>query len=325
MNLPLRASTPAFLMNPPQHLSTEVPNNLWMEEMSPAERVVDRERAFDEFSALLRFVSRYADVYLLPSTSGLQDQVYVANLGIVLPHRVDPTLVVANFRSEPRRGETAAGLRYFEQMSGFEVHVAPEFFEGEADLKHVVDNVYIGAHGMRTSQPALDWFERTFDMKVLPFEMTDPYLYHLDCCVLPLGPRDVAVCTAKASREFLRQLERHVTVHDVDLAAGYGGVCNSVMLGHYVLCASNLWDTPKDDKYYQIERAKVEYLNGLCAKLGREPAYFDLLEFTKSGAMLSCMMMHLNRRNFDQEVTTITATRGPYRMPDADGAAALLA
>jgi N-dimethylarginine dimethylaminohydrolase len=324
MNHPLDASTPAFLMNPPRHVSTDVPNNVWMEEMSAAERNIDRDRAYGQFGALLRFVSRYADVHLLPTTAGLQDQVYVANLGIALPHTGDPTLVLANFCSEPRRGETAAGLRFFEQMSGFNLHVAPAFFEGEADLKHIAGNVYIGARGIRTSEHALAWFERTFDMEVLRFDMIDPRLYHLDCCVMPLGPHDVAVCVARASTAFLRALERQATVHDVDLTAGYGGVCNSVMLGEYVLCASNLWDLSKDHRYYEIERAKVECLNALCGKLAREPAYFDLYEFSKSGAMLSCMMMHLNRRNFDRAATTVAPRWGPFQMPDPDGAAALI-
>ena len=60
---------------------------------------------------------------LLPSETAsvkdaaLQDQVFVANLGIVLEHGdFSNTVIVSNFTSEPRRGESQVGLEFFGSM-----------------------------------------------------------------------------------------------------------------------------------------------------------------------------------------------------------------
>jgi len=177
--------TPAFLLNVPFSLSTAVPNNIWMEEMTAAERALDLPAALRQFLRLYAYLAGRAIVYLLPSQSGLQDQPYVSNLGAVLPHLSQPTFVASRYRSPVRAPEVRVGREFFRLM-GYHVHTAPEFFEGEADLKHLCGNVYVGAHGIRTSAAALHWLEHTFGIEVIRFAMGDPYLYHLDCCLLPL-------------------------------------------------------------------------------------------------------------------------------------------
>ena len=42
------------------------------------------------------------------------------------------------------------------------------------------------------------------------------------------------------------------------------------------------------------EKAKINTLERICFNEGLEPVFFNLSEYMKSGAMLSCMMMHLN-------------------------------
>jgi len=291
------AESPSFLMNVPFSLSTEMPNNIWMRELSSEDLVVNRQKALQQFNTLYQFISQRAIVYLLPSFPGLQDQTYVANLGIVLPHVPEKTVVIANFRSEPRRNESHIGREFFKLM-GFPIENAPEYFEGEADLKHIRDNIYIGAHGLRTSKNALDWFSQTFDMKVIPFLMKDEYLYHLDCCVLPISSQNVAICTTLAEKETLRELEEYVYIHDISVDDAYSGLNNSVVLGKYILCSSNIEELSQSHEDYEYEKSKIESLNALCSSLGMEPVYFNLSEFAKSGALLSCMVMHLNRNNY---------------------------
>lgn len=288
---------PGFLMNVPFSLSCDSPNNIWMEELEPEELVINHDRSVSQFMALYSFLSRYALVYLLPSYPGLQDQTYVANLGIVLPHTPEKNLVLANYYSEPRRGESAVGKKFFE-MFDFPIEQAPEYFEGEADLKHIRDNVYVGAHGIRTSKNALDWFEESFDMKVIPFLMQDEYLYHIDCCIFPFSEEHTAVCTEIAEPETLIELEKYANIIDVSLDDAYSGINNCVAIDKYVLCASDLEDLSPSDKNYNYEKSKVESLNKICASLGMEPVYFNLSEFCKSGALLSCLVMHLNRNNY---------------------------
>jgi N-dimethylarginine dimethylaminohydrolase len=287
---------PSFLLNVPFSLSTDVPNNIWMVELNPDERMINKNKAIEQFMSLYSFLTRYAIVYLLPSYPELQDQTYVANLGIVLPHTEEKTVVISNFRSEPRQGESAIGREFFKLMQ-FSIIDAPPYFEGEADLKYIRDNLYIGAHGIRTSKEALDWFSESFDMKVIPFFMPDKYLYHLDCCVFPITSECVAICTKIAGKETVRELEKYVDIYDVSVDDAYSGFNNSVVLGNYILCASDIDELSPSDKNYQIEKSKNESLNSLCSSIGMEPVFFNLSEFCKSGALLSCLIMHLNRNN----------------------------
>ena len=215
----------------------------------------------------------------------------------VLPHLEEQTVVVSNFRSEPRRGEREAGAEFFEQLD-IPMELAPPYFEGEADLKHLGGNVYIGAHGLRTSIDALRWFERRFEMRVIPFLMQNEYLYHLDCSVFPITREEVLVCTAVTNHETVGAIARHAGVIDVSLQDAESGITNCVRVGEFVLFASNIEALSERDEDYAYERSKIDALETICAKRNLTPVFFDLSEFMKSGAMLSCLVMHLNHANF---------------------------
>ncbi|MFZ2099512.1 MAG: hypothetical protein WAU86_03005, partial [Oricola sp.] len=159
---------PVLMMNLPLSLSAAVPNNALMEALEGEEGQIDRALALRQFLTLYRQLSQHALIYLLPSRPGLQDQAYVANLAAVLHHLERETVVVSRFRSPPRVGEATVGFDFFRLMN-FEVHEPPArfcgkdlFFEGEADLKHLRDNLYIGAHGLRSSRSALQWLAESF-------------------------------------------------------------------------------------------------------------------------------------------------------------------
>jgi N-dimethylarginine dimethylaminohydrolase len=294
---------PCFLMNAPFFVSSDVINNQIMRDiissLSPEEQIINIDRALSQFQELYYFISKNAFVYLLPSYPGLQDQTYVANLGIILPHISEPTVVIANYYSEVRRNESEIGREFFKLMKFPKVIDAPEYFEGEADLKHIRDNIYCGAHGLRTSKNALDWFEKSFEMKVIPILMEDPYLYHLDCLLLPLSEDSILACTQKLDRETQRELEKYVNIYDLDYRLAVVATSNALVLGNYILVGTNSQTLKnKQHKDYQKEHDKLDFLENLCSRLNRELVVFDLSEFEKSGAALSCMVMHLNRNNY---------------------------
>ncbi len=227
-----------------------------------------------------------------------RNQTYVANLGIILPHTKDQNVVVSNYYSEPRRDESIIGLEFFKHLGFSHIQQSPPYFEGEADLKHIRDNIYIGAHGIRTSKDALDWFSETFDMKVIPLLMQDENLYHLDCCVFPISADKIAVCTEIVEKKTLKELEQYVDIQAIEYNVAYHGICNSLVLGKYILCGSDIEELSYSHQDYLPEKNKIEVLNKLCASVGMEPVLFNLSEFYKSGAMLSCLIMHLNRNNY---------------------------
>lgn len=290
----LEAHRPAFLMCAPFGLAAAVPNNAWMEELSPAARQVDRRRALDQFAALYAFVAARALVYLLPSRPGLQDQAYVSNAGIVLPYAARPTFVSARFRTPVRRGEAPLARACLRSL-GFTVATPPAWFEGEADLKHLGGQAYVAAHGLRTSRAAHRWLEERFAMTLIPYRVTDPYLYHLDCSLLPLPGRRLALCTATTEPATLRALERHAEILDVSHDDALSGLTNGLVLDGHLLSATNIGELPADHPDRPYEIAKIRSLEHLAARVGLEPQLFEMGEFYKSGALLSCLFLHLNR------------------------------
>ncbi|MDB4343190.1 arginine deiminase-related protein [bacterium] len=291
---PSQLPIPAFVMNFPFTLDTANPNNIWMQEMEKEELKINKGNAYRQFLDLYQFVAGNSLVCNLPATGNYQDLVYVANLGIQLPHLKDSnTIIMSNFTSEPRQGEEEVGKPFFEAM-GYEVHNCPFKWEGEADLKYLYDNVYVGGHGIRSDIKAYEWMEKEFDMKIIKLEMVDEYLYHLDCSIFPLTQEKTLVCTEMYEEDELAQLEQYTEIVDISVDDAFNGLTNSVRLGNMILCASNLSEMTRADENYEPEKAKINTLEKICFNEGLEPVFFNLSEYMKSGAMLSCMMMHLN-------------------------------
>jgi len=282
-------------MNFPFSLSTSDPNNIWMQELSDEELQINRPKAYKQFMDLYNFMAGQSLVYLLPAEGNFQDQVYVANLGLQLPHIKDENhILLSNFTSDPRKGEELVGQKFFNQM-GYKTHISPYKWEGEADIKYLYDNVYIGGYGIRSNIKTYEWMEENFDMNIIKVAMTDEYLYHLDCSIFALNNDQTLVCTELFDQEELRAIEQHTEIIDVDVEDALGGMTNSVRMGNMILCASNISELKKSHEYYEGEKHKIESLEKICSDAGMEPVIFNLSEYMKSGAMLSCMVMHLNR------------------------------
>jgi N-dimethylarginine dimethylaminohydrolase len=296
---PTQLQRPAFLLNFPFSYSTRVANNAWMTDLDEQQRQPDFKRVMVQFLELYRFMASEGLVYLLPTPrTDLQDLVFTGNLGIVLEHvEGQNTVVISNFTSEPRRGETAVGVRFFEDM-GYEVHVSPHRFEGDAELKHLHDNIYVGGYGIRSQLEAYDWMERQFAMKVVKVRETDEYLYHLDCTVFPLTTEDTLVCTEMFEPAEIAELERYTNVIDVSVDDCYQGICNSVRLGNRILNSSRIHELEKGTEDYTRELHKNRTLEDLAVEAAFEVCYFNLSEYEKAGALLSCMVMHLNRYSY---------------------------
>jgi len=285
----------SYVMNFPFTLSTSDPNNIWMQELSDEELQINRPKAYKQFMDLYNFMAGQSLVHLLPSEGNFQDQVYVANLGLQLPHIKDENhILLSNFTSDPRKGEELVGEKFFQQM-GYKTHISPYKWEGEADIKYLYDNVYIGGYGIRSNIKTYEWMEKNFDMDIIKVAMTDEYLYHLDCSIFPLNQDKTLICTELFDPQEVAQIEQYTEIIDVNIDYALGGMTNSVRLGNMILCASNIAEMKKSHEYYEAEKHKIESLEKICSDEGMEPVIFNLSEYMKSGAMLSCMVMHLNR------------------------------
>src|SRR5210317_339095 len=289
--LPLQS----YVMNFPFTLDTNDPNNIWMQELTDEELQVNKPKAYKQFMDLYNFMAGQSLVYLLPAEGNYQDQVYVANLGLQLPHiESENHILLSNFTSDPRKGEELVGEKFFNQM-GYKTHISPFKWEGEADIKHLYDNLYIGGYGIRSNIKTYEWMEENFGMDIIKVAMTDEYLYHLDCSIFPLNEDKTLVCTELFDSQEVAQIEQYTEVIDVNIEDALGGMTNSVRIGNMILCASNISELKKSHEYYETEKHKIESLERICSDEGMEPVIFNLSEYMKSGAMLSCMVMHLNR------------------------------
>jgi N-dimethylarginine dimethylaminohydrolase len=285
----------SFVMNFPFSLSTADPNNIWMQELTDKELIINKPKAYKQFMDLYNFVAGGAVVNLLPSEGNFQDQVYVANLGIYLPHIKDENhIILSNFTSDPRKGEELVGEKYFNQM-GYKTAISPFKWEGEADLKYLYGNKYIGGYGIRSDIKAYEWMEEQYGMDILKVEMVDEYLYHLDCSIFTLNNNQTLVCTELFEEEELIKMEKYTEIININVDDAFCGLTNSVRMGNMILCASNIAELKKSHEYYEGEVHKIKTLEKICGDAGMEPVIFNLSEYMKSGAMLSCMMMHLNR------------------------------
>lgn len=302
---PTSLEKPAYLLNVPFSLQASSPNNVWMEELSIDERHIDIHKGINQFLQLYHYMAAESVVYLLPTPQlqGLQDLVYTANLGIVLEHLPDRnTVLLSNFSSKVRIPETEVGKCFFKEM-GYKVVIPPYHFEGEAELKHLYGNVYVGGYGTRSDKRTYRWMEEQFNMKIITLEETDPYLYHLDCTVFPLTNEDTLVCTKMYTQAEVKQIEAVTNIIEISEDDVFSGLCNSVRMGNILLNASNIHEMKRSDPYYEGERQKNRRLEDIAIDNGFEVSFFNLSEFLKSGALLSCMIMHLNRKSYELTLT----------------------
>ena len=294
---PSQIDRPVYLLNFPQGLRTDNPNNSLMKKMTPEQRKVDHDKANSQFLELNKFILEIGGVvYLVPTDFNYQDQVYVSNLGIYLPHIKDKNVIIAaNFKTPPRRGEEDIGIKFFELM-GYEVHRPSSFWEGQAELRYIRDNIYVGGYGQRSVQSAYDWMKRKFNMIIPTVETRYPDMYHLDCSMLRLTPEKI-LCPMKAfSPEEISELEKYVEILDVPFEIATTGSFNGVRAGNFMMYGDPAtYIEPGQTKQDKILIDKIFKFHDIVSKAsGLEPKFFDLTEFEKSGADLGCMVMYLN-------------------------------
>jgi N-dimethylarginine dimethylaminohydrolase len=298
VDTPFDLDIPSYLMCKPYTISTKSPNNAWMKDADQQEPI-DYDLALRQWQALYNHIAGQADVWQLPASGNFQDQVYVANLAMVIPH-MDNMVCLANMKSPPRKGEEWVGEAMFKLMK-FDIKRPPYTWEGEAETKWLHDDVYIGGFGQRTDIRTYDWWEKEFGGKVIRVKMTDERLYHIDCSVFPINDEKTMVCTSVYTPQEVKAMERETEIIDVPKKIAYAGACNCVRLGTQLLNMSDFSTLSPKDKDYSDHKQHVDFMTTVCAENGLSLCLFDLGELEKSGAALSCCVMHLNEKSHGHE------------------------
>ena len=309
---------PSFMMVMPTHANAEEnnKNNVWCdgENQNEEDLVIDGEAAFGQWFELYSFLAQQGLVTLMPSPAqmeGLADHVYAANSGII----IKDTYVVSKFTSEPRTPETPV-IEQFMKTTGIKVVVCPFEFEGEAEMKYIGllngKQTFIGGYGIRSTKEAYEWMEKEFDINVIKVKMTDDKLYHLDCSIFPIvtsndlatQKAEILCCTEIFSNKDLEIIQKYCKCVNVPLNLAYYGITNCVRVGSYILCGSDFYDIDPDIdgiEVYETERDKNQFLEDVASEYGMEVIFFNLSEYAKAGACLSCNICHLNRYSYEIE------------------------
>jgi N-dimethylarginine dimethylaminohydrolase len=275
-------SEPAqYLMCPPSTFSAKVPNNIFMEELPDNLRVVDKNKALSQWLKLYKYVSSCKPVNLLPAIGDNQDLVFCSNIGVNLDSHPN-SIVISNFRSDPRRGETPIGLNFFSSL-GYDTEVCPYWFEGKADLHKINKNTYIGAYGIRTCLEALKWFEEEFGVEVIPIKLTNPYLYHLDCSAFPIDNQNLLLVVDELDKAIISRIEKITNIIPVPLTLGVAGTTNAIRIEDTILIDFNS----------STYKNKVSFWEDICGKMNLKLKLFNLSEYEKGGGALSCLVMPL--------------------------------
>ena len=169
----------------------------------------------------------------------------------------------------------------------------PYFFEGEAELRHLRDNIYLGGYGQRSEEKALDWIAETFKANVIKIPETERS-YHVDCQVFPVDDQTV-ILKEDLPSSVISEIEEVAEVVQVPEFMCEQGICNSVRIGYNVFNASNINEPNLEPDYIQDEKDKNEELHKICRSLGLELIFINLSEMLKSGALLSCCVAYLEK------------------------------
>ena len=275
----------SFVMCPPDYISTEKSNNIWMSKLPKAQREIDSAAAVVEYWRLRRFIeSQGVEVLEIPPDSNCQDQPFTANCAVA----IDPVIVLANFKAAGRKAEEEPTRRFFESMD-YRVIQPPHWFEGEADCKKIRDGLYFGGFGSFSSMDALEWIAEQCNIDIVPLHIVNPYLYHLDCGVFVIDEENAIITKECMDKESFKLVEQHINCHVTEPAHEKAGITNSVRIPGKPIILTGIYDPDPG-----LDQEAVKWMQRVFDQYSLIVVSMDLSEFEKSGADLSCCVMHLD-------------------------------
>ncbi|EQD43966.1 Amidinotransferase, partial [mine drainage metagenome] len=220
-------------MCPSRHFEVIYRINPWMD---PGQTVVDRTRAFAQWSALREILAGSARIIEIEPLPGLPDMVFTANAGLVLHNLA----IVSRFLHAERRSEEAPFRAFFEAHH-FTVETLPEamFFEGAGDaLFDRREPILWAGSGWRSLPQGHEWLSRILGCEVVSLELVEPRFYHLDTCFCPLADGALLYYPGAFSPASQAAIEARIAPRDriaVGLDDALHFTCNAVNLGSRIV------------------------------------------------------------------------------------------
>jgi N-dimethylarginine dimethylaminohydrolase len=255
----------------PTYFDVEYSINPWMNPDKPT----SADLAIAQWQWLYeQFIRLGHTVELLDPRFGLSDMVFAANGATVVAGRA----LVARFRHEQRRDESAGYLDWFAREGGWDVRQAQWVNEGEGDYLLAGDRILAGS-GFRSDRRAQAEAADFFGVPVVGLTLVDPRYYHLDTALAVLDADEIMYypyAFSSESRRLLRDLYPNAIIASPADAAAFG--LNAVSDGRHVLLP--------------------EAATGLIGQLrqrGFEPIGADMSELLKAGGSVKCCTLELRR------------------------------
>lgn len=235
---------------------------------------VDPKRAIQQHAALIRTVwALGAEVDTVPFVHGAFDSVFAKDNAIYTNARGSTCALLATPRHAERQAEQPVRASDLARK-GIHVEGAEVSFEG-GDVIVVPGRCAFLGYGFRSELAAARDLERHLQLPVVPLELVDPALYHLDTAVAVLDNGTLLVCddafTVTSRRELRAQ--RLGEVHPVDRDAALRFALNIVEIGDAVITGTDCAST----------RTTIE----AC---GKRVVYTPLDEFHRAGGSAACLL-----------------------------------
>ena len=214
----------------PDFYGIEYEINAWMHRDRPG----GSERgAIEQWLALRNAIEDSGSVVeTMPAVAGLPDLVFTANAGMVYRELA----IVAHFRHPERQGEEAPrrALARGARLSDRALPDGNVLRRGRR--RALCGDTLFGGYRLRSEFRAHGWVGKAFGCRVIPFELVDPYYYHLDTCFCPLAP-GVAIYYPAAFDKYAATVLRDIVPEliEVSRVETQRFACNAVVIGRTVI------------------------------------------------------------------------------------------
>ncbi|MFW6220076.1 MAG: dimethylarginine dimethylaminohydrolase family protein [Nanoarchaeota archaeon] len=237
---------------------------------------VNKELAKKQWNNLKNnFTKNNVKVNVLIPNKNCPDMVFTANHGIVL----NDSFIASNFLKQERKFEIIKAVdQIMKLLPGFKYNQCPYPFEGEAELFHLKDNIYIGGYNKRTVLESHFWFEKNYKLKIYPLFIKNSKFYHLDTC-LTIRNNIIYLYEDAFLKKDVDNLKKKFKVICVskEIAMAFG--MNCIQLKNSLI--TPIKDLRLRDELKKIFQTKI--------------IYNDMSEFIKSGGACFCSKMILKR------------------------------
>ncbi len=242
----------------------------------------DAARALRQHDTLrAALVASGAAVEVFPFVHGAFDSVFAKDNAVLLHRDGMDHALLARPRPAERRREQAARAAMLAAF-GFRIHAPPdEFLEGgDVVVRPEQRGAFLG-HGFRSELGARSALESFLEAEVVPLELCDPRLYHLDTALAVLPDGVALACVEAFTPSSMRALERATdgNVIRVARAQALSFALNMVAVGETIFVA-----------------AGPHSLESCLRERGWSPVVLPLTEFLSAGGSVGCLVSAVHQQ-----------------------------